>query len=391
MANPKKREDGRYLKQIQIGVTDSGRPKYKAIYGKTKKEVEEKAVEFLQQMKRGVIINDENLSVGDWARQWLESYKSNSEYNTIRMYNGVLNTYILPSIGDIPLKKLKLFHVQDMINGQLAAGHHTTARQILLTIKQILKTAIKNELIYKNVADDVEMPKKMKSKKRALTEEEIGYIYTADLNLKQSAFLKTLLYTGMRKGEILALQKDDIDFQKRTVHVSKAVIIKVNQAEIKDIPKSEAGDRILPIVDALYPTLQSYVSQQKSPIVFPSASGTLMSDTSYRRFWSQILKALNLAAGGNAKQTALASDITAHIFRHTYITMLYYAGVGLKAAQYLAGHASIQMTMNVYTQLEMERDTSSLPALNQYFSGINERVIFKEEKSIDRTDIDYSI
>jgi integrase len=341
MVKYKKREDGRYLRQIQIGFYDNGRPKYRAIYGKTIKELEDKVAEFQQNQKHGIIVNDEGLTVGRWAQQWLESYKSNNEYNTIRMYKGILSAHIIPSIGEIPLKKLKLFHIQDMINKQLAEGHHRTAQQILLTTKQILKAAIKNELIYKNAAEDVEMPKKPKTKKRALSEKEISYIYTADMDLKQRTFVLTLLYTGLRKGEILALCRNDIDLKERTIKVNKSVIIKVNQTEIKDTPKSDAGNRVIPIVDALYPILSEYLGQQKSMIVFPSASGeTLMSHTAYRFFWDRNLRDLNVAAGGTngkPKVMALADDITAHSFRHTFITLLYYAGVGMKTAQYLAG------------------------------------------------------
>ncbi|MDR1559965.1 MAG: site-specific integrase [Clostridiales bacterium] len=380
MVKYKKREDGRYLRQIQVGFYDNGKPKYKAIYGKTIKELEDRVAEFQQNQKRGMIVNDEGLTVGRWAEQWLESYKANNEYNTIRMYKGILSAHIIPSIGGIPLKKLKLFHIQDMINKQLADGHHRTAQQTLLTVKQILKTAVKNELIYKNAAEDVEIPKKAKPKKRALTDQEIGYIYAASLDLKQRAFLLTLLCTGMRKGEILALTKNDIDLKERAISVNKDAIIKVNQMEIKDRPKSEAGNRVIPIVDALYPILLEYMKQQDSMIVFPAAGGGLMSDTSYRFFWDRILKALNVAAGGSngkLKVMALAPDITAHLFRHTFITLMYYSGVRLKTAQYLAGHSSIQMTMDVYTALDMKRDTASLPALNSYLNSINDKVGFE--------------
>jgi len=104
-----------------------------------------------------------------------------------------------------------------------------------------------------------------------------------------------------------------------------------------------------------------------------------MSETAFRRFWEKIYNCLNRTAGGGvkrvkgedgkthcAKMIVIADDITPHLFRHTYATMLYYTGVDIKTAQYLLGHATIQMTMELYTHLEAENNTSAMDKINDF-------------------------
>ncbi len=105
-----------------------------------------------------------------------------------------------------------------------------------------------------------------------------------------------------------------------------------------------------------------------------------MSRSSFRRFWDNIIDKLNIAAGGtkykrkelqsdeSTKPLKLISDdITPHLFRHTYATNLYYAGIDIKTAQYLLGHSSIQMTMDVYTHLDNNRISEAGNKLNEFF------------------------
>lgn len=106
--------------------------------------------------------------------------------------------------------------------------------------------------------------------------------------------------------------------------------------------------------------------------MYRSAQNELMTETAFRRFWQKIMRELNLAAGGtNGRIQCLkiSQDITTHMFRHTYATSLYYAGVDVKTAQYLLGHASIEMTMNIYTHLSIDKNFNAASQLDAFYGN----------------------
>ncbi len=190
------------------------------------------------QLERGVYIEDKNLTVGEWADKWLDTYKTRGQYNTFEMYAHIINLYIKPEVGNLPLTKLKTHHIQNIINKYAAKGLTRTLQQIKLTMNQIIKQAINNDLLYKNVAENVTLPQIDSRPKRSLTNEEKKLLEKADFTIKEKAFVYLLLYSGLRRGEALALTCNDIDFEKNVIRVNKTIIYRGNNAEIKKFPEN---------------------------------------------------------------------------------------------------------------------------------------------------------
>jgi len=386
----KKRADGRYLIQVKKGIKANGKPDYENIYATTISELERKAAEFRSLMSRGIIIDDHGLSVRVWAEQWLGVYKTGKELNTYKMYEHAVKKHIIPALGVYKLKDLRQHHVQSLINTLAAKGYTKTIKNVKQTITQMLNKAVEDEYIVKNVAAWVEMPVIKKPKKRSLTEQEKSAITTADFDIKCKAFVYILLYTGIRRGEILALTKDDVDIEQKCLRIDKAVVFDGNKAILKPTPKSDAGNRTIPIPDVLCHVLTEYLSDLMSVYLFPMTSGELITQGSYRRFWEKILDVMCIAAGGEIEsipveakgdikpkrkrikkiRNVLADDITPHLFRHTYATDIYYAGVDLKAAQYLLGHSSVEVLLEIYTHLDRANDAVTAERINSYHSQI---------------------
>lgn len=377
----KKRKDGRYKRSIVTGFTPDGKEKRAYVYGSTKKEVEQKISEIRVQLERGTYIENTKLTVSEWADSWLNTYKTGVEYNTHKMYSDTIKRYIKPHIGEIPLIKLKTYHIQDMINREAERGLGRTLQQIELTMNQMITQAINNDLIYKDITTGVTLPQINAKKKRALTELEKKYIEKANFSLKEKAFIFLLLHTGLRRGEALALMRNDIDFNSNTIRISKTVIYKENNAEVKFSPKTESGNRELPMVSILQNILSEYLQTTNKMFVFAQDNGEIMSKSSFRRFWNNIMDKINTAAGGqnynyrgkyplqNKKVVAISDDITPHTFRHTFATTLYYAGVDIKTAQYLLGHNSIQVTLDIYTHLEKSNTNDTINKLEKFLCG----------------------
>lgn len=383
MAKYKKRSDGRYATSVLIGYTDDGKPKRKVLYGKTILELDKNVADFKSLQNKGIVINDDGLTVGQWSEMWLKLYKADKAYNTYEMYRRTVNNHILPTIGNIRLSALKKHHIQELLNSIVQDGHARTAELVRLTLSQIIKQAIIEEYIYKDVSVGLSLPKKEKPVKRALTDSEKALVQQADLDTKERAFIDLLYYTGIRRGEALALMVSDIDFVNKKITVSKNLVMKNNASEIKPSPKTFAGNRDIPIPDRLIETLKAYISTISSIYLFTKQDGNLMTHSAFRRFWDNIIDKLNIAAGGRKfKRTDLqgnnitavqliAKDITPHMFRHTYATNLYYAGIDIKSAQYLLGHSSIQLTMDIYTHLDNSKIMSAGDKLNSFFDSQN--------------------
>jgi len=211
------------------------------------------------------------------------------------MYENAVKTHIVPAVGVIKLRDLKACRVQKTINALADKGSTRTLEIIKTTLGQILEQAIKNDYIYKNVCKDIELPKIHMPQKRALTADEKRLIETADLDIKCRAFLYFLLYTGVRRGEALALTKKDIDMKARKMYIDKSLIFKNNKPEIKPSPKSDAGFRTIPIPDVFIRVLESYLPTVTDSIyVFPSAASKVMSEAAFRRFWGKITTVLTV-------------------------------------------------------------------------------------------------
>lgn len=384
MPKYKKRKDGRYSTSTIIGYTDDGKPKRKTIYGRTIMELDKKVADFKSLQNKGIIINDDGMTVQQWSERWLELYKSDKAYNTYITYKRTIDNHITPNLGNIRLNSLKKHQIQELLNSIVKSGHQRTAELVKLTIRQIVKQAIIEEYIYKDVTIGLSLPKKKKPEKRALTEAEKKLIQKADFTIKERAFVDLLYYTGVRRGEALALTISDIDFVNKKVKMNKNLVMKDKTSEIKLSPKSEAGNRQIPIPNKLLDSLKNHISNNSSIYLFTMQNGSLMTKSAFRRFWDNILDKINIAAGGSKfKRTdtlkdgsppplrLIAKDITPHIFRHTYATNLYYAEIDIKTAQILLGHSSIQMTMDIYTHLDNKKLSSSTDKLNAFFDSQN--------------------
>lgn len=392
MAKYKKRPDGRYATSTIVGYDDNGKPKRKTLYGRTIMELDKKVAEFKSLQNKGIIINDEGMTVEQWGKKWLELYKSAKEYNTYTMYQNVLNKHIIPQLGDIRLNALKSHHIQELLNDIIQKGHHRTAEIVKLTIKQMIQQAIINEYIYKDVSLKVSLPQSKKKEKRALTTEEKLLIEKSKLTQKERVFVDLLYYTGVRRGEALALTVKDIDFINRKLTINKNLVLKDSQSDIKNSPKTDAGNRLIPLPTKLLSELKEYLANVSSIYLFTKQNGELMTKSSFRRFWDNILDKMNIAAGGDKfsrSETAIrlvSKDITPHIFRHTYATNLYYAGIDVKTAQRLLGHSNIQITLEIYTHLDNSNISTASDILNNYFDNQNNcsdsQNIVKHEKSI---------
>lgn len=368
-ANIKKRPDGFYQRSITVGRKPDGKPIRKTIYAKTIKELEARASEYERQLKHGTLSSDEKMTFGKLAEIWLTTYKATVGESTKRMYRSILNKHLLPELGSIKLKDLKPHNLQALINRLADSGYsEKTLKEIRIAASQIIEIAMNNDILFRNVFSKVTIPHIEKEERRALRKEEIDLIVSTYSSHRMGLPALLMLYCGLRRGELLALTWGDISLKTKTVTVNKAVCFDGNAVHVKT-PKSKAGTRTVPIPDILIPVLQG--RRPSSMMVCPSNTGEMMTQAAIKRAWQSYQHYLNISAGGRVASRSrpklqVVDNITPHMLRHTYATMLYDAGVDVKSAQRFMGHADIETTLKIYTHLSEQKEQQSVDALNAH-------------------------
>lgn len=377
--NYTKRPDGTLMKTIQV----DGKRKY--IYAKDPKELEQKYIDYKYLANKNIYINDDNLTVEKWANKWLDLYKSDKESATQKMYKDVIRLYIIPEIGYIKLKNLKEANITAMLNNMAKKGITRRRDVALLTVKQILDKAVDNDYIYKNVARGVKITKHVAKEKRQLSSEEIELINNLSKNDIDVFMIKFLLYTGLRKEEIVPLKWKDIDFENNTIAINKAVVFEKNQPIVKKVKNRKP--RIVPIPNLLLDELKSLKSNSGANMyVFSKKDKLMMTETSLRRKLEHVLKKLNNEKNEqkNNKEKSKEENnheelkkkeiekqiepikFTYHQLRHTYACFLHKAGIDIKEAQLLMGHKDVKVLLNIYTHLDEEDKSIAIEKLNNF-------------------------
>lgn len=294
------------------------------------------------------------------------------------MYTQKLDGYILPSIGNMKLKRVTDANLQAVLNEEKKNGlSYSTCNKIKIVMNAMFSQAVKSRLITFNPADDLTVTAEAKGQRRSLTDEERKVIIEVSKNHRCGLWVRFLLATGLRPAESAALQVSDIDFATNLIHVSKA--IESGTECIVGEPKTKAGIRDIPITKAVADDLKAAV-KGKAPAayVFPQTDGvTMMTTTCMSNNWRSFTRQVDLAMG--AETTAhghiydpkdidkngvplypdddghprnghkIADDLVLYCLRHTYCTDLQKKGVPLNIAKYLMGHSDIAVTASIYT------------------------------------------
>lgn len=390
-----RRADGLIAVSVYIGKVD-GKKKYKTFYGKTQKEANAKAEEFRSSIGKNADKPDDT-TLGFWADKWCsarekETTEERADNSAVKAsmfvtYSPVVRRWInenekITTLGDMPMQQIKLYQLQEVLDALADQNPFTgkpsakkTLRDYRVVIQSIYGYARHNQVIDFDPTDALTISKKApESERRALTLEERKRICEFEHRAKLPAMLMT--FAGLRRGEVTALLWSDIDFQNKTITISKSYDFKKNR--IKP-PKSEAGDRTVPMPDILCDYLLEYRKTQGKGkmLVVLSAQGKQMSESAWKRLLESYLVQLNYNYGTFSRKQHLCAPeklpmviepFTWHCLRHTYATILYDAGVDALTAKDLLGHTDIKTTLGIYTHLSNEKKQSDITKLNTFLN-----------------------
>lgn len=365
---------------IMIGYKADGKKKIKTIYGKTQKEVKDK----LEDYKKELLLNTynvdyDNITLADYYYTWLMDKKPSYKATSFKDYETIYRLYIKGRpIGKARLKKLSQTDLKRQYRDLIGEGiTPQTIHRINTKLKVCLNAAIREEIIIKNPCSLVELPKITKTKKReVLTVEEQTRFIDAIQGHKLELLYIVALATGMRLGEILGLKWKYIDFTNNTIEVYNTIQrtfvfddnMKKKLKTIEQTPKTENGTRVIPLPVSLIPKLKEHRKRQLenklkygqsyniSDYIFTDEMGRIIDNKKPNRNLQSILKTLGI------------EPIKFHGLRKTYATRLFENGVPPKTVQTLLGHADIQTTLNIYTEVMDTEKQKAVDTLNNIFN-----------------------
>ena len=312
----------------------------KYIRAKTQAELDEKVLKAQILVNSGVDICSEE-TFGHFAQMWYDLYKKpNLRENSLNAIKYVLNQHILPFIGGYRLRDITPMQIQ-AIMASLSNKSNSLQSKVLIHLRSIFKAAQENGLVAKSPVSSMLKPGGRKTaEKVALAPQETRLLVERVDNPRAHTFLLTALHTGMRRGEILGLMWEDIDFKQRIVHVRHNAILGKGETSIHNTLKTDAGRRDIPLTEELETWLAKYKKRSHSKFVLAMQNGKPLTQSAYKSMWKLVERELP------------ETHVTAHVLRHTYVTRLFEAGLDIKEIQYLAGHSTVDMTLRVYTHYD---------------------------------------
>ena len=312
-----------------------------------------------------------NITVEKWSKEWLEKHKKGTTGEAwYKSIEGIVNNYIISSpIGGMMIKDIRYADLDALLNSytHLSVSH---GRKILQIIRQIFGAAEKNNLIDRNPAQWLELPKTYQDKipRRAISDEERALtIKTAEKYPDEGLFFLIMLYCGCRPQEVARLLYGDYDKKTRTLHVQRARKASGETGKTK----SESGVRDIPVPDVLADKLD-VLKKKKADLICTSAQGKPLTKTSQKRLWHRFRRHMDIENGAelfrnHVVKTTLADDLEPYCYRHTYATDLRDAGVPITVAAKLMGDSSIAVVADIYTH-------QTQAAVEDARSKINEKI-----------------
>jgi integrase len=216
-----KRKDGRYEGRYTVHTPDG--PVRKRVYGRKYKEVQRKLAEAMGDASKGIVFDDENMTVSQYMERWLEdSAKGNLGHRAYHNYRLQIRRHICPSLGRIKLSKLSATHVQSLYAAKLRDGlKPSSVRYIHAVLHRALEQAVKFNLTPFNPASRVDPPKVRQEEITPLDAEQARAFLAAARGDRFEALHVISLTVGLRMGEALGLRWSEIDFDAKTLRVNR--------------------------------------------------------------------------------------------------------------------------------------------------------------------------
>lgn len=323
------------------------------VYADSEAELIRKSERRKMELEQGQTVVNSSMKLASWYEIYLDTYKVNCKEITLKNWKYKIEKQLISRLGQMPLQTIKPIHCQMVLN-DLDGYSADYIRKIKQGMTAIFDKAVENKLILENPARYLVIPRGTKTTRRSVTDKERAYVLETTKLEYRYKFFEVMLYCGLRPSEVAELKGDDI----------KDGMIMVRGTKTKN------ASRKVPI--PLH--LSSELELKQGEYVFKNRAGKKFDETGRRNLWDSFRRQLNIIAGCKVYRNELvppypiASDLVPYCLRHTFCTDLAKAGVDIRIAQKLMGHASITTTANIYTHVGDEDLRRAAVALENHRS-----------------------
>ena len=346
------------------------------VYGKTKGEVRQKVAELQNDFSNGTLVDENNITVGEWMDTWAECYTSGVKSSTLDRYMQDIRVHIKPDLGQIQIQDLKLLTVQRFLKRckDVKGLSEKSLKNIYLVLNKAMTRAQKDGLIKKNPCADAEIPMYETPKKemRALKDDEVPQFLSMISGHPLENLFYTALFTGMRESELLGLTWDCVDLEKGTIHLYRQLNqLRGRKGEYVFTTLKNKQDRSFTIPPSVVRAIKREKVKQSEAklrygtlyhndmnLVFTNDLGRhLCTFTVYNSF-KRIVKAMGIP------------EVRLHDLRHSYATLAIQNGIDYKTISNNLGHATVAFTMDVYATVTMTMQKDSASKMESFIQSL---------------------
>ena len=366
------RKDGRWEGRYVVGYDKKGLPVTRNVLARTRAECAAKLAQLRETLKEPAPAQPKpGILLGDWLDIWYQTYKKTGlRPNTQMSYERRIYQHIIPALGHIQLDKLTTHEIQEFYTDAKKSGRlvrtelygeglsDQTVRGIHTTLRAALNKAVEEKLLVRNPADGCKLPSDKPREMQVLTPEEIQRLL---IQAKEDGCYELLLLelsTGLRRGEILALQWSDLNLKPGVLRVERQVH-RVRGELILSPPKTRAGNRTVILPAPVLKVLKDYRTTTHSRWMFPSPvkEDSPMDPAAVRKRLQTVL------------ERAECKRLRFHDLRHTFATASLEHGMDVKTLATIIGHVSSSTTLNIYAHVTDEMQRSAAAKIDRGFGS----------------------
>lgn len=362
------RSPGHYEITVDVGRDVDGKRKrhYVSVSGK-KKDAERKLTEIMHSIGTGTFVEQTKMTLGEYLAKWLADVRTRVSAKSYERYAGIMNVCVTPRIGLKPLIKLTPLdlsglYAELLANGRVSTGHKITkpdrqpglsartVRHVHVVLRGALRQAVLWRLIVRNPSDAVVPPRPPRRDMRALTDDEVGALVDTASTTRLFVPIVLAVFTGMRRGEILGLRWQDVDFEARTAVVRQTMEQTKGSITFK-APKTSKSRRTIALPDAAIAVLRRHRAAQaeerirlgpaylEHDLVLAKKRGDPWNANSIHTLFRGIVRRAGIG------------HVRFHDLRHTHATQLLRLGVNAKVVSERLGHSTIGITLDTYSHV----------------------------------------
>ncbi len=340
----------------------------KEIYDRNLAELKRKLNTAIYDDAKGNNVEDNSIILSQWFKSWIEIHKYKVIRNNTKMYyTQLFAKHIEPSLGEKKLKDITQLNIKTLLKELDQKGYHyETKNKVRIMLLDMFDKAMIDSYVLKNPCKGIRLARDEKKDIRVLSREEQAEFFECSKGTFYDNLFMVAVLTGLRQGEICALTWDDIDFEKKEISVTKTLLYQKLEGDIQkefhlNPPKTKTSKRIVPISKQCEMALKRQYIQRNNVmarrsskplpgyenLLFTTKFGTPICNQILSDAIKRIIDEINLCRD----ELEQFESFSAHCFRHTFATRCFEAGIQPKTVQAYLGHATLQMTMDLYTSV----------------------------------------